>query len=206
MRKRCKLCFEKIHHGATLFQLFLWKDCLCPSCRRKFKIQKRKFEIKNIKGVGLYEYNEFFSETLVQYKECMDEALAPIFLLKHRVQLFFRYYGYTLVPMPSSSEKRAQRGFCHVTQMTHPIGLPLVDCLEKKGNQKQVFSSFSQRLEMKENIGLKKGVKIPRKVLLVDDVCTTGSTLKGAIQALKSTQCKMSILVISLAMKPKDKE
>lgn len=197
MMNKCLLCFEEKTKGAHLFHWFWWKDELCVSCRSQLTPSIAKFKMGKIKGIRLYPYNEFFSDVLVQYKESMDEALYPVFLQKQSWWISIVYRGYTLIPMPSSKEKIEERGFNHLQKMFTAVSLPILPCLEKKSAQKQVFSSRAQRLKMKGQIQIKEGIKIPKKVLLVDDVYTTGSTLQGAIDALKDKKCKIRILVVS---------
>ena len=40
-------------------------------------------------------------------------------------------------------------------------------------------------------------MKLPKKVVLVDDVCTTGSTLRAAIKLIKQKVKKIKIYTIS---------
>lgn len=102
-----------------------------------------------------------------------------------------------MVPMPSSVEKVHERGFKHVNLIFKGLKLNMLDCLEKNSNQKQVYSTKSQRTQMISSIKLKPNMDIPKKILLVDDVCTTGSTLKGALEAMEGRFQKCKILVVA---------
>ncbi len=184
---------------ANFMDLLGRRDLLCPCCRRKMIVRFKIFKRETVKGMFLYEYNDFFSDLLVQYKEGMDEALSPVFLFKYRYYLRFIYRGYTIVPMPSSRKKAEERGFSHVARMFELIGLPILECLEKSTDQKQVWLSKGERKKMRDQIRCKEGVSIPTKIVLVDDVCTTGSTLQGVLEILKNRNVKIKIFVVSLA-------
>lgn len=194
---RCLYCNQSLEHGATLIELLINHDVLCPMCRHELIRNKKKFSINNIPVDACYIYNDFFSSLLVQYKDCMDEALKSVFLFNHRLIFHVKYWGYTLVPMPSSKDKIKDRGFNHVLGMFEWCKNEKYCCLEKTSNQKQVTSTSIQRQKMIGNIRCTKDVKHIKKILLIDDVCTTGSTLKGALEALSSFEGKIKIFVIA---------
>lgn len=196
--EECKYCFKSIENGSTVLDLLANHDVICPVCRRSLTTSKKKFYIQKIKVNYVYVYDDFFSSLLVQYKECMDEALADVFLYTKRWWLLLRYQGYTLVPMPSSVEKIKERGFHHVARMFENTSLQQCDCLEKISSQKQAFLNKKDREKMKFNIKCKENMTIPKKILLVDDVCTTGNTIKGELQALSVYNCKIKIFVVAI--------
>lgn len=194
---KCLYCQKSLEEGATLLELFIHHDILCQVCRHQLKRNKKKFKINNTEVESGYIYNDFFSNLLVQYKDCGDEALKPVFMFTLRTYFKLKYWGYTLVPIPSSSEKVAERGFNHVLGMFEWCKNPKLCCLEKVGNQKQVLSSPKQRQEMVEHIRLIKNVDKVKKIVLVDDVCTTCSTLKGALSTLSEYKGKIKIFVVA---------
>ena len=48
----------------------------------------------------------------------------------------------------------------------------------------QKKASFAGRQQMSEAVSLKEGIVLPEKIVLCDDVITTGATLKGALQCI----------------------
>lgn len=196
--EECKYCFKSIENGSTLLDLMVNHDVLCPHCRRQFLYSKKKFYLDKVRVNYFYVYNDFFSSLLVQYKECMDEALHDVFIYTKRLWIWIRFHHYTIVPLPSSEEKLKERGFHHVEKMFEGVRIPQCDCLEKIGNQKQAFLSKMERQKMSFQIGCKEDIVIPKRILLVDDVLTTGNTMKGAIHALSHKKCKIKILVVAI--------
>ena len=63
--------------------------------------------------------------------------------------------------------------------------MPTVSLLEHFGSgKKQSEKTRQERLQLKQPFKIREGLVIPRKVLLVDDVYTTGATLHLAAKAL----------------------
>lgn len=180
-----------------MLNLLFNRDMICPECRRSFVVCKKRIKIQGYTYKSLYIYNDFFSSLLIQYKECMDEALSDIFIYPYIWFIRLRYLRYTIVPIPSSQEKLNERGFNHVIKMFEKTRLPVCDCLEKKGSSKQAMLGKKERERMEKDICVKDGNTIPKRILLVDDVLTTGYTMQGAINALSKFECKLKILVIS---------
>lgn len=181
---RCLFCHEDICKDLSVWELLVGDDVLCGRCRHQW-IRNRK--VNHINGVEVrssYVYNEAFAKVLIQYKECFDEALYPVFLWPERFMFRIRYHGYTLVPVPSSLSKVEERGFDHVEQMFRITGLPIKHCLEKIDEGSQKERGALGRMRMEHGFRLKEGVRLPEKILLVDDVCTSGNSIRGCLAVL----------------------
>ena len=142
--KRCLLCGRNTGE-TTVYDALFSDDLLCLSCRSGWQKRKLEMELAGLKLESSYVYNGAFSSALVQYKEMGDEAIADIFMHVVRKRFIRRYRGYTLVPMPSSEEKRRARGFDHVRGMFACTGLPMVRLFEKTGEGDQKSRSKKQR-------------------------------------------------------------
>lgn len=194
MVTNCKICNQDIK-TSSIYNLLFNDDIICYKCRKKFKTKIINEKLEGTKIEYLYEYIGLPSEMLIQYKECYDEYLYDIFLYKLKYYLLFKYYGYTLVFTPSSKQMLEERGFNHLELMFKDVRLTKKELLYKVKDISQKKLSAKQRYENKDNIKLLKDVELPNKILLVDDVTTTNTTILSAIRALK--ECKnLKVLVV----------
>lgn len=194
----CRLCMEEIHKKISVFDYLKQDQLLCTSCKMQLKRINRRTHLENIPLTILYEYNDFLENMIFQYKEGHDVALRDIFFYEDIKVLNDKYRHYTIVLMPSSQEKLCERGFVPVEDMLTRCKLPIIEPFYKSENHKQSLQSFKDREHIKDVIHRKPGFKLPKtKLLLVDDVCTSGSTLKYAYQLLKQHTYKIEALVLS---------
>ena len=140
----------------------------------------------DVEVLSFHEYDEHISKLLILYKEHLDEALFPIFFDKHKKQIIKEYKGFVCIPLPSSSEKVAQRGFHHLHRMIEPLNLEVADVLIKTKDVKQARLSKLKRKDIDTVFEIRKNNEcLFDKVVLIDDVCTTGASLKAAIALLR---------------------
>lgn len=193
----CLLCFEKLNENCTLTQFLFPTDSLCYRCRSQMIVYNRTKKINQLSVHILYVYNDFIENMLYQWKEQKDVALKRCFLQMFKKQIEKKYKHYTIVYMPSSDEKTKKRGFHTLEELTCDINLNKVELFEKTKDMKQSLQSYEKRKEIGKYIRLKEHVKIPEtKLLLIDDVCTTGSTLLCAYSLLKKHKYEIKALVL----------
>lgn len=192
---KCIYC-EKEYHKENLYSLFIKHDLLCPSCRKELKIKKRKVLINDIKVNTYFDYEGIYKSLLLQFKECYDEALSEVFLYKLEEYLRIRYFNYHIMYVPSSEIKLKQRGFNHLELMFKSLGLKEAKGLKQINNLSQENKNYSQRESMINNY-IYEG-KHYKKVLLVDDVLTTGSSIYGAYKAIEKHIESIDCLVLGI--------
>ena len=141
--------------------------------------------------LALYFYNDRIRTLLYQFKGCGDYELKSIFFAYPKLILRLKYRGYTVVPAPSSKSHDEKRGFNQVAAMCECLKLPILDCLEKKVDAKQSDLSALERRQIGKYLAYRGPSSLnDKKILLVDDVFTTGSTARGCLALLRARNPK----------------
>ena len=92
----------------------------------------------------------------------------------------------TIVPIPMHPEKRIQRTFAHVDELLKSARIPFTHLLEKIDTEAMGEKSKAERLAMEPLFTLKaRNYNSTRTYILVDDIYTTGTTLRHAATVLK---------------------
>lgn len=105
-----------------------------------------------------------------------------------------------VVPVPLSSWKERWRGFHQARDLARVIGealkIPVIDVLERKHRlmAQANLSKDVRKNAMKGNLLKKKdGAEIPKQILIIDDVVTTGATMNAAEKALKEAGAEVVV-------------
>ncbi len=129
-------------------------------------------------------------------KELYDESLVKVFHNDLRYYLAWKYRKNYKVCVPSSEMKTRERGFHAVQGMFEPWDVQ--DTFVKE-DVKQSLKSASDRRLIANAIKLKDpSIRKHHKILVVDDVCTTGSSLKACHDLLMNEGNSVSIVVLAL--------
>lgn len=199
----CKLCM-KDNPNPTLGTIISANE-LCSSCLGTLTVDFYCRKVNGVKVLSIYQYDDIFRETLYRYKASGDIELRSLFLNNYLVYLRIKYSGYYIVPIPSSEESDKARGFNHVKEAFISLGLPFVECVRKKHNFKQSDLNFSERQSVIERLEVINGERMSgKKILIVDDLFTTGATIKAVIKLLSAYHPK-KLAGLTLAYKKTDK-
>ncbi|MBO1511751.1 ComF family protein [Metabacillus sp. BG109] len=186
----CDECYQALKKitGAT-----------CPSCCRPQEtkalcIDCQRWEDdpmwKNIlhKNISVFEYNDAVKEVLATFKFRGDAALVNVFqkdflgIYKNQISSLNIDYA---VPIPLSKERLYERGFNQAKLLADFIPIPQLEVLQRTHHEKQSKKSRLERLTASNVFSLTDSSKINnRSFLLIDDIYTTGSTLRHAAKLL----------------------
>lgn len=194
---RCLYCFGDIEHQLTWYDWWKQDSLLCGACKARLQRLDLDTCIDQLPLHVLYTYNEDLESMIFQYKEGRDIALAPVFFYEDRKKMFDRYRHYTIVLLPSSEEKLKERGFQPVKQMLEDLPFKTIEPFYKSSNHKQSLQSYENRKNIDQVIHRNHAICLPdTPLLLVDDVCTSGSSLKRAYDLIKEHRYKIEAFVL----------
>lgn len=196
--KICKICFNRIY--TNNIHSFLYNEPICSKCLKELNPVFKKFKIEGIESLAIFEYNETLKKLIYQFKGCLDYELKDIFLAYFVKELKEKYKNYYILPIPSFKQKDLNRGFNQVEEIFSCLNLPILkDVLIKKRDDDQHLKSYVERTKVKDNfLLLNKEILRDKNILICDDVCTTGSSLKATIELIKSYITKdVKILVVA---------
>lgn len=197
-KRYCKVCFEEIK--INNLHSFLDKNiCICDKCLYELNPIKTHETIDGIKGYYLFNYNDEIREKIYTLKGCGDIELSSIFLNYFINELRIKFRGYVIVPSPSDNSSDKQRGFNHVIEIFKSLKLPIKPIIYKNKEFKQSDRSKASRSLVKYDLDIKNLDEIKnKKVLFVDDISTTGETLKASLKLIKKAHPKkINFLIIA---------
>ncbi|TFB24384.1 ComF family protein [Filobacillus milosensis] len=209
----CLICFNTLHEDTTWATLFESKEeIVCESCNEKFErldLEKHHCQrcMKPIshevnlcgdcvawrermgidplsRNISIYSYNEDMKDLMARFKYRGDYELVKVWE-QEVTQIYQHYFAgndFTIVPIPLSEERLSERGFNQAEAIAQLIG-PTQSLLIRKHSEKQSKKTKLERMRT-SNPFRSKIRNAPRHILLVDDIYTTGTTLRQAGQVL----------------------
>lgn len=137
------------------------------------------------RNISLYIYNDFLKEVISRYKFRGDYVLSKFFGNELKKVLKNLEYDF-LVPIPLSETRLYERGFNQAEALIVGAGLGHVYVLNRTHSEKQSKKTRKERVGS-DNVFIFCNIEqiLGKKVVLVDDVYTTGSTIMHAAKVLK---------------------
>ncbi|MGT2749392.1 ComF family protein [Streptococcus orisasini] len=218
---KCLLCqspFENNLNFSSVFFLSASEEVICLTCFSNFQAISENHcptcYKNNVKGQcqdclhwqsqgqkvnhrALFSYNQAMKDYFSSYKFQGDYLLRKVFA-KSIKKALKSYRDYTLVPIPLSCSSLNSRGFNQVKAFLDEAKLPYRDLLGKNDAVKQSSKTRQERLASQQFFYIGANEELPAKVVLVDDIYTTGATIQLASQLLHENGVK-TVISFSLA-------
>ncbi len=191
------------------------KNWICENCLTeispKLKIIKNKINNIEFKIYYLLYYKDIIRKRMIEFKfndkSYMYKTFSNIILKNKNLCKILNGYD-IIIPVPMSKNKKSSRGYNQTELIAKEISKNLrLDYNEKilikqKDNKMQSMLSFKERREnVKDAFKVdEKYLKLVnnKKIILLDDIYTTGFTVKECIkELLKLRPKKIDVLVIS---------
>ncbi|MCM3574121.1 ComF family protein [Mesobacillus subterraneus] len=176
---------------------------VCEVCGRPFANLEAEYRVGNLcydckrweedehwsgsldQNRSLYRYTDFTKEVVAKFKFRGDYILAKIFAEDLRQALQAFQYDY-IVPIPLSAERLYERGFNQAEALITTAGFKPTRLLSRVHTEKQSKKSRSERIHIEQVFKLETDLNLNSKtIVLIDDIYTTGSTLRHAAKILK---------------------
>lgn len=196
---KCIFCNDILKIGS--------KDLICEKCIYDFPILDNMFFIdKNNGNTGfsIVKYNDIISQSIHRFKYNDNPEYAKIYaeiIFKYIIKYNFLSKIDCLTSVPIHHKKQKKRGFnqaeliaLHFSQLTN---IPYKTLLIRTRNtlpQSQI--EFNKRYENLNNaFKIKEGENIKnKKILIIDDIYTSGSTIKHCRDILEQNGAEVLFL------------
>ncbi|WP_226376886.1 ComF family protein [Oceanobacillus halotolerans] len=141
---------------------------------------------------SIYRYNEFMKEVIVKWKYRGDYSLGNMFQsdFVEGFQQAFSFLGKqqaSVVPIPLSTDRLQERAFNQSQLLADILPLPRHNVLSRIHSEKQSKKTRKERVETKNPFSVTESLHNP--IILVDDIYTTGTTLRHAASRLREKGC-----------------
>lgn len=138
------------------------------------------------KNVSVYTYNEMIQSIIARWKYRGDYELGYVFQDQFR-KVFKHVFGdigsFDIVPIPLGEERFQERGFNQAEMLARFLTDDVADILIRTTSEKQAKKTRSERVLGGNPFELKKTIQ--KSIILVDDIYTTGATVRHAARILK---------------------
>lgn len=184
---RCVVCSE----GGT---------ALCSSCQRSAVAHPIRIELAGVPVIALGGYDAELRAIIRAAKFRGAHALVDCFA--HLLEPIGSLFGDAIaVPIPSSREGYVTRGFHVSRRIARLTGLRIAPAIVLDDRASQHRQSRSGRFVGRTARVTMTRLEPGRRVVLVDDVITTGATIRAAIEACRLAGIVV-VGVIALAVTP----
>jgi len=214
----CFICDEKITEGylcsKCLNQIEFIYPPLCPFCSNRLTNKKEKICAKCAKNRFPYEklicitkYKNPVVDLIHSFKYKNYDFLVELFaslMIKHLTKIGFEPGGYDIITaVPLYKTKLRDRGYNQAGLLAQYLANYFKICFKddiiyatRESSSQAKLDKISRLENLKGAFTAREGLE-NKKVILVDDIFTTGSTVKECAYALKEKGAKITVMTLS---------
>lgn len=147
------------------------------------------------KGIGLFSYSDELKKSIYRFKYNNKREYAKFYgeeMVRHLGDIINEWDADMIIPVPLHKSRLIERGYNQAEliakELSKGVGIPVKkDVLVR--NKKTKPQKWLNEKERKDNIEkaftIRKNIVKLKKVVLVDDIYTTGSTVDSCARELK---------------------
>lgn len=208
--RKCTLCRTILDEKETSClceqcEAYVLREHVCPKCGRPYGVGEdrclfcEKLDLRYIERIiALFPYKEVCREAVLRwkYKGIRKYAKSYAQLFINEVEVLKKINVDALIPVPLAPSRLKKRGFNQALDLANEIGnltgIPVYDCLKRIKNTKpQSQCSREERLKnIVGSIALKgETTSYPelKQVAIIDDIYTTGATIRECIRVVRES-------------------
>ena len=195
---------------------FLLFDNSCTSCHNTLDSEgficskcletlKREAYLKNKENFFyVFIYEKAIRQIIADYKLRNRKDLAKdlaYLIQKHFFQLLEREKIDVIIPVPISDERMLERGFNQIEYLLELLSVNYKK-IQRIKDTKHMYNlkDVKKRAKNVKNVFKNKLNLTNKNVLIVDDVVTSGATIRSICEELEKTNENINIKVFSIAM------
>lgn len=168
----CPICHRPDHKG------------VCHDCEQWSATHPGAFD----KNVAVFRYNEFSKKIVASWKYRGDYVLVRA--VKDEIQRKWEKTGFEnhlIVPVPLSEQRETERGFNQSEAIILALEKEAVSLFDRQHSEKQSKRGRKDRMQSENPFKLRRPVQEP--VVIVDDIYTTGRTVRHMAAILREHGC-----------------
>lgn len=189
----CRTCAKKLPYI---------KEPCCMKCGKELRHEEeeycmdcKKWERAYTQGKALFSYDERMQKSVSAFKYKGRQEYAVLYgreLARWFQTQIKRWDAQVLIPVPVHKSRYRQRGYNQAAllarSLSHYTNIPVDEnilCRRKKTAAQKALNDKERRKNLQDAFQLTKKVVQYKKVILVDDIYTTGSTADACARVLK---------------------
>jgi len=194
------------------------KNWLCINCEKRIKILEKNILIKTNKNFDklfyIFDYDKIIRKLILRYKfsnkPYLSSFFAQIISKNEKICSIFNFYD-IIIPVPMNIKKKRKRGYNQTELIIKKIveihgsteRIPVLETnmlLKTKETKTQsILKEKERRDNVKDAFIVNNNAKIKnKKIILFDDIYTTGATVNECSRVLKQAGAS-EILVLVIA-------